>query len=97
MLPAAKVFNPSVRPDRGRLIADIGHQLLETDRRVLLSGIHRSLNVVMVSLRPVRRSGKCGEAGHNDRRCRQPPPTPAVTALVSIYYLGTGDQSMHFG
>ena len=68
MLLAAKVFIPFVRHDRGRPINNIEHRLLKANRRDLLSAIDRILYAVINSLRPVRRSCKCGEASRSKKK-----------------------------
>ena len=90
VLPAAEVFIPFIQIGRGRSVGALGnqsfgHQLVRSTQRHSSQFEH-----VKNLLRPVRRCGKCskcGEEGHNRRRCQQ-PLTPAGTALVPSNDLG---------
>ena len=97
MLPAAKDFNPSVQHGRESPVGALEYQSLKHQSQSSTQRDPSSFKAVMNSLQPVCRCGNYGEARHNNRRCRQPLPTLAVTAFVNFNALGGEAEWKHFG
>ena len=92
VLPAADVSNPFIQHIRGSPVGALGYRLFE-HQSVRSTQRHPSqFEYLNNSLRPVRRCDNCGVEGHNRRRCQQPLPTPAGTALVPSNDLGAEDE-----
>ena len=90
--PAAGVFNPFIQHGRTRPVGALGHQSF---RHQSVRSTQRHLSQfehVKNSLRPVRRCGNCGKEVNTRRRCQQPLPNPAGTALVPLNDIGAKDK-----